>query len=77
MMLVRSGVRRLVLADFDRVEASNLNRQLYFPDQLGRLKTEALAETLTRIEPDARARRSSPSASRATTSRGSSAASTC
>jgi sulfur carrier protein ThiS adenylyltransferase len=51
MMLVRSGVRRLVLADPDRVEESNLNRQLYFPDQLGRLKTEALAETLERIEP--------------------------
>lgn len=51
MMLVRSGVRRFVLADYDTVESSNLARQLYFPDQLGRLKTEALAETLTRIEP--------------------------
>jgi sulfur carrier protein ThiS adenylyltransferase len=51
MMLVRSGVRHLVLADFDRVEPSNLARQLYFPDQLGSLKTEALAETLLRIEP--------------------------
>lgn len=51
MMLVRSGVRRFVLADFDRVEQSNLARQLYFPDQLGRLKTEALTETLLRIEP--------------------------
>jgi sulfur carrier protein ThiS adenylyltransferase len=51
MMLVRSGVCRLVLADFDRVEASNCNRQLYYPDQLNRLKTEALAETLIRIEP--------------------------
>ena len=52
MMLVRSGVRRFVLADFDNVEPSNLNRQLYFPDQLGRLKADALAETLTRIEPE-------------------------
>lgn len=51
MMLVRSGVRRFVLADFDCVEESNLNRQLYFPDQLGRRKAEALAETLKRIEP--------------------------
>lgn len=51
MMLVRSGVRSLVLADYDRVEASNLARQLYFPDQLGTLKTEALTETLMRIEP--------------------------
>jgi sulfur carrier protein ThiS adenylyltransferase len=52
MMLLRSGVRRFVLADFDRIEESNLNRQLYFPDQLGRLKTDALAETLLRIDPD-------------------------
>lgn len=52
MMLVRSGVRRLVLADFDRICESNLNRQLYFPDQLGELKCDALAETLRRIEPD-------------------------
>lgn len=51
MMLARSGVGHFVLADFDKVEASNLDRQLYFPDQLGSLKTDALAETLTRIEP--------------------------
>lgn len=51
MMLVRAGVGRLVIADFDRVEESNLNRQLYFADQLGRPKVEALAETLRRIEP--------------------------
>jgi len=50
--LVRSGFSHLVLADFDRVEASNLNRQVYFPDQLGRLKTKALAENLLRINPD-------------------------
>jgi sulfur carrier protein ThiS adenylyltransferase len=50
-MLVRSGVRTLVLADFDRVEESNLNRQLYFDDQIGLPKTEALAQTLRRIEP--------------------------
>ena len=51
MMLVRAGVRSLVLADFDRVEPSNLNRQLFFSDQVGRPKPDALAETLTRIEP--------------------------
>lgn len=50
--LVRAGVRRLVLADFDRVEARNLNRQFFFRDQLGRVKVEALAENLRRIEPD-------------------------
>jgi sulfur carrier protein ThiS adenylyltransferase len=51
MMLARSGVRRFVLADFDRVERGNLNRQLYFEDQIGRPKTDALAETLRRIQP--------------------------
>ena len=50
--LVRTGFSYLVLADFDRVEASNLNRQVYFPDQLGLLKAEALAKNLLRINPD-------------------------
>jgi sulfur carrier protein ThiS adenylyltransferase len=51
-MLVRTGVRHLVLADFDVVDDSNLNRQLYFREDVGRRKTEALAETLRRIEPE-------------------------
>ena len=50
--LVRSGFLHLVLADFDRVEAGNLNRQVYFPDQIGLYKTEALAEILLKINPD-------------------------
>ena len=52
-MLLRSGVRTLTLIDFDVVEPSNLNRQLYFRDQLGRSKVEALSETLLRIDPEA------------------------
>lgn len=51
-MLVRSGVNTLTLIDFDIVEPENLNRQMFFPDQLGRLKIDALAETLTRIKPE-------------------------
>jgi sulfur carrier protein ThiS adenylyltransferase len=51
-MLVRTGVRHLVLADFDVVDESNLNRQLYFREDIGRLKTDALADTLRRIDPD-------------------------
>ncbi len=50
-MLVRSGVGALTLIDFDVIEESNLNRQLFFRDQLGRPKVEALAETLLRIDP--------------------------
>ena len=53
-MLVRCGVGELTLIDFDVVEASNLNRQLFFADQLGQPKTAALAETLRRIYPDVR-----------------------
>ena len=53
-MLLRSGVRTLTLIDFDLVEESNLNRQLFFRDQIGQPKTEALAETLLRIDPEAR-----------------------
>ena len=49
--LARVGVGRLVLADFDVVEPSNLNRQQYFVEQLGLLKTEALAANLLRINP--------------------------
>ncbi|HVP90057.1 MAG TPA: sulfur carrier protein ThiS adenylyltransferase ThiF [Terriglobales bacterium] len=49
--LARAGVGRLVIADFDRVEASNLNRQQYFVDQVGRVKVEALKENLLRINP--------------------------
>ena len=51
MHLVRSGVRKLVIADFDRVAESNLNRQFFFADQLGRPKVEALGENLHRIVP--------------------------
>ncbi len=51
--LLRAGVQRLIIADFDRVELSNLNRQYYFREQLGRLKVEALAENLLRINPHA------------------------
>ena len=47
--LARAGIRRFVAADFDVVSASNLNRQFFFADQIGRKKTEALAENLRRI----------------------------
>ncbi len=49
--LARAGIGRLILVDFDVVEPSNLNRQHYFIDQIGMLKTEALAANLQRINP--------------------------
>ncbi len=51
MHLVRAGIRQLVIADFDTVNASNLNRQFFFADQLGMPKVEALGANLRRIEP--------------------------
>lgn len=49
--LARLGVGRLVLADFDKVDVTNLNRQHYCIPHLGRYKTEALAEQLRQINP--------------------------
>ncbi len=50
--LVRSGFKRLKVVDFDVVEPSNLNRQLFFLDQLGVPKVKALETNLRRINPD-------------------------
>ena len=49
--LSRVGIGRLVIADFDVVEPSNLNRQQYFIDQIGHYKVDALACNLRRINP--------------------------
>lgn len=49
--LARTGVGRLHIIDFDTVDISNMNRQQYFPDQIGMPKTEALKLTLSRIAP--------------------------
>lgn len=50
--LVRCGFKKLKIVDFDRVEAGNLNRQFFFAGQVGRLKVDALAENLRKINPD-------------------------
>ncbi len=49
--LARAGVGKLLLIDFDRVDVTNLNRQQYKANQIGRLKTEALTENLKEIAP--------------------------
>ena len=49
--LARLGVGELVVVDYDIVEPSNLNRQQYFIDQIGKPKTEAMEENLRRINP--------------------------
>jgi sulfur carrier protein ThiS adenylyltransferase len=49
--LARAGVGRLIIADHDRIEPANLNRQQYFLSQVGRVKVLALRENLERINP--------------------------
>ncbi len=50
--LARVGVGKLVLADFDKIEESNLNRQYFFYDQIGKIKSDTLKENIERINPE-------------------------
>jgi sulfur carrier protein ThiS adenylyltransferase len=50
--LVRSGIGTIVIADYEIIEEHNLNRQYYFSDQIGMMKTTALKENLNRINSD-------------------------
>lgn len=50
--LARVGIGKLILADFDVVDLSNLNRQYYFRHQLGIPKVEALMENIRLIDPE-------------------------
>ena len=50
--LARSGIGTLVISDFDIIEEPNLNRQYYFMDQVGMMKTVALKENIARINPE-------------------------
>ena len=52
LSLARVGFRKLTIVDFDTIDPSNLDRQFYFLDQIGREKTDALTENLRRINPD-------------------------
>lgn len=52
MHLARSGFKQFTIADFDRIEESNLNRQFYFMEQVGKDKVEALSANLRSINPD-------------------------
>ena len=51
LSLARVGVKKLVLADFDVVEPSNLNRQQYFVRHIGMKKTQALKELINDVNP--------------------------
>lgn len=51
--LLRSGICDFVIADFDKVDISNLNRQYYFARQVGMYKVDALCENMLKINGDA------------------------
>lgn len=48
--LARTGIGKLVLVDYDRVEESNLNRQYFFRHQVGLPKAEALRDNILKID---------------------------
>lgn len=51
-MLVRCGIGKLILYDYDIVELANMNRLFYRPNQVGLDKTVAAKETLEVINND-------------------------
>ena len=49
--LARAGIGKLNLIDYDKVDLTNLHRQLYKASQIGMKKVEALRENLLEIAP--------------------------
>ncbi len=49
--LARTGIGKLILIDFDKVDITNLNRQQYKVSQIGMYKTIAMSENLKEISP--------------------------
>ena len=50
--LVRSGFKKFTIVDFDTITPSNLDRQFYFLDQVGKKKVDTLKINLCRINPE-------------------------
>lgn len=48
-LLVRGGFETLTLIDFDKIDESNLNRQIYFEKNIGKNKAETLKKYLLKI----------------------------
>lgn len=51
MMLVRSGFKKIDIVDKDVIDASNLNRQQYFIDEIGQPKVDITRKRLLDINP--------------------------
>ena len=54
MMLMRTGFNKLEILDQDVIDASNLNRQQYFTNEIGLSKVEVTKKRLLDINPDAK-----------------------
>lgn len=52
VQLVQLGVSNLVFVDKDCVDESNLHRQYYFEEQIGKPKSEVLRQEILAINPD-------------------------
>lgn len=52
-LLARTGLTKITLYDFDRVEAHNIANQMFTAGDIGKLKCEALKELMVRINPEA------------------------
>ena len=50
--LVRFGITNISLYDFDTVEPHNIANQMFRQTDIGKLKTEAVAEYLCEINPE-------------------------
>jgi sulfur carrier protein ThiS adenylyltransferase len=51
LALARAGIGKLIIADSDRIEITNLNRQQYTWSQIGKIKIEALVANLRKVNP--------------------------
>lgn len=50
--LARFGITKISLYDFDRVEAHNIVNQMFTQEDVGKLKVQAVAELLEKINPE-------------------------
>ena len=50
--LARLPIKKLILVDSDKVEITNLNRQIYYNYDIGKNKVDALEEHIKNINPD-------------------------
>lgn len=51
IMLARTGVGHMLLVDYDIVDITNLNRQIYDIDCIGRNKTDCIKDIINKINP--------------------------